>query len=182
MLLGDKESSESNSVVFFFFLWEWLFFQGCHFDPKDIEIYLNALIKFVVLATTASETLFVKLTCIYISIFSETIITLLIDTPDLNKDQLADAQAMFSGLVETYVEGRDHPTDKVKGLKALAEFAAKIYKAYIKHADVGSLIIILNCQTIESLEHLWSDYLFGHLDKVAERYLVTLIKWQSGTL
>ena len=80
---------------------------------------------------------------------------------------------MFSGLVETYVEVRDHPTDKVKGLKALAEFTAKIYKAYVKHADVGSLIIILNCQTIESLEHLWSDYLSCHLDKVAERYLVT---------
>ena len=42
-----------------------------------------------------------------------------------------------------------------------------------KYAVVGSLVIVLNCQRIESLEHLWNDFLSGHLDKVAERYLVT---------
>ena len=36
----------------------------------------------------------------------------------------------------------------------------------------GSIVIILECPTLESLEHLWSDYCSGHLDKVAERYLV----------
>ena len=46
-------------------------------------------------------------------------------------------------------------------------------RVFFKHADVGSLIIILNCHTIESLEHLWNDCLAGHLDKVAERYLVS---------
>ena len=44
---------------------------------------------------------------------------------------------------------------------------------FFKRADVGSLIIILNYQTIDSLQHLWSDYLSCHLDKAAERYLVT---------
>ena len=37
----------------------------------------------------------------------------------------------------------------------------------------GSLEIIVHCPTLESLEHLWSDYLSGHLSEVAERYLVT---------
>ena len=37
----------------------------------------------------------------------------------------------------------------------------------------GSLEIIVRCPTLESLEHLWSDYLSGHLSEVAERYLVT---------
>ena len=37
----------------------------------------------------------------------------------------------------------------------------------------GSLEIIVHCATLESLEHLWSDYLSGHLSEVAERYLVT---------
>ena len=38
---------------------------------------------------------------------------------------------------------------------------------------VGSLEIIVECPTLRSLEHLWNDYLSGHLNKVAERYLVT---------
>ena len=37
----------------------------------------------------------------------------------------------------------------------------------------GSLEIIVHCPTLESLEHLWRDYLSGHLSEVAERYLVT---------
>ena len=37
----------------------------------------------------------------------------------------------------------------------------------------GSLEIIVHCPTLESLEHLWSDYLSGHLSEVAKRYLVT---------
>ena len=56
---------------------------------------------------------------------------------------------------------------------ALNKFMTENYKLLLKYAAVGSLIIVLNCQRIESLEDLWNDYLSGHLDKVAERYLVT---------
>ena len=80
---------------------------------------------------------------------------------------------MLSMLVKTYVEVCDHPTDKLKGVGALTTFITENYKVFFKRAVVGSLIIILNCQTIGSLEHLWNDFLSGHLDKVAERYLVT---------
>ena len=31
----------------------------------------------------------------------------------------------------------------------------------------------MECTTLESLKHLWSDYLSSHLDEVAEQYLVT---------
>ncbi|XP_015778948.1 PREDICTED: serine/threonine-protein phosphatase 6 regulatory ankyrin repeat subunit A-like [Acropora digitifera] len=54
-----------------------------------------------------------------------------------------------------------------------AKFITKNYGLLIKDIAVGSLIIVLNCQRKESLEHLWHDYLSGHLDKVAVRYLVT---------
>ena len=56
---------------------------------------------------------------------------------------------------------------------ALNKFMTENYKLLLKYAAVGSLIIVLNCQRIESLEDLWNDYLSGHLDKVAERYLIT---------
>ena len=38
---------------------------------------------------------------------------------------------------------------------------------------VVSVIIILDCPTLESLDRLWSDYISGHLDKNAKRHLVT---------
>ncbi|XP_044179055.1 uncharacterized protein LOC114951997 isoform X2 [Acropora millepora] len=109
----------------------------------------------------------------YLREFGETLIMLLISAPHLNEEQSKAVHNMLSVQVETYVEVHDHPTDKLKGLGALAKFITETYKVFIKHADVGSLIIILNCQTIESLELLWNDSLSGHLDKVAERYLVT---------
>ena len=37
----------------------------------------------------------------------------------------------------------------------------------------GSIVVSLRCPSLESLEHLWSDYHSGDLDKLAERYLVT---------
>ena len=37
---------------------------------------------------------------------------------------------------------------------------------------VVSVIIILDCPTLESLDRLWSDYISGHLDKNAKRHLV----------
>ena len=71
---------------------------------------------------------------------------------------------MLSMQVKTYVEVHDLPTDKLKGLGALGKFITETYKVCFN---------ILNCQTIESLELLWNDTLSGHLDKVAEQYLVT---------
>ena len=38
---------------------------------------------------------------------------------------------------------------------------------------VVSAIIILDCPTLESHDRLWSDYISGHLDKNAKRYLLT---------
>ena len=35
------------------------------------------------------------------------------------------------------------------------------------------MIITLDCPTLDSLEHLWNDYLAGHLDNLVERYLGT---------
>ena len=114
--------------------------------------------------------------------FSETLVTLFVSAPDLNEEQSKAVHTMLSMQVKTYVEVLDHPTDELKGVGALAKFITDTYKVFVKRADVGSLIIILNCKKIESLELLWNDTLSGHLDKVAERYLVTSEMKQSLNL
>ena len=118
--------------------------------------------------------MFVKLTFMYDFIFfSENLIKLLISPPDLNEEQLKAVHTMLSVQVKTYLEVHDHSTDKLKAVGALTKFITETYRLLFKDATVGSLIIVLNCQMIESLDHLWNDFLSGHLDKVAERYLVT---------
>lgn len=37
----------------------------------------------------------------------------------------------------------------------------------------GSLKITFRCPSLESLERLWTDFQLGHLNSIAERYLVT---------
>ena len=58
-------------------------------------------------------------------------------------------------------------------MKSFTEHLINVYWLHLVTVDVGSVIIILECLTLDSLEHLWRDYLAGDLDKVAERYLVT---------
>ena len=112
--------------------------------------------------------------CNFIYIISENLIKVFISATDLSKEQLkTKVHTMLSGQVKSYLEVHDHSKDKPKGVRALAKFITKNYGLLIKDIAVGSLVIVLNCQRIESLEHLWNDFLSGHLDKVAERYLVT---------
>ena len=106
--------------------------------------------------------------------FSENLIKLLISARDLKEEQSKEFHTILSDQVKTYLEVHDHSTDKLKEVGALIKFITKHYRLLFKYTGVGSLVIVLNCQRIESLEHLWNDFLSGHLDKVAERYLVTV--------
>ena len=55
----------------------------------------------------------------------------------------------------------------------MTESIIKTYGLLLENYKLSSLIIVFNCQSIESLVHLWSDYLSGHLDEMAEQFLVT---------
>ena len=80
---------------------------------------------------------------------------------------------MLASQVQTYAEFQDHSSDKQKGVGAMTEAIIQSYGLLLKNVHMGSLIIIFDCQSLKSLEHLWGDYLSGHLDKMAEQYLVT---------
>ena len=59
------------------------------------------------------------------------------------------------------------------GVSALIEHIQDAYNLALKSVGVGSLEITFQCPSLESLESLWSDYQSGHLNNIAERYLVT---------
>ena len=60
-----------------------------------------------------------------------------------------------------------------EGVSALIEHIQNTYNLALKSVGIGSLELTFQCTSLESLESLWSDYQCGHLNEVAERYLVT---------
>ena len=105
--------------------------------------------------------------------FSESVIEVLIDAKDLEREKKEAIEEMLTQIVQAYDECNDHSRDDVERLKSFTGKLIKTYKVLLVTVREGSIVVILECPTLESLEHLWTDYLSGDLDKVAERYLVT---------
>ena len=56
-------------------------------------------------------------------------------------------------------------------------------KALLVKVESGSLIITLECNSLEIVEGLWEDYCSGHLNEMAQKCLVTKdILQESGLL
>ena len=70
-----------------------------------------------------------------------------------------------------YIRFRNIST--AEGVSGLIEHIQETYNLALKSVGVGSLEITFQCPSLESLELLWNDYQSGHLNVVAERYLVT---------
>ena len=58
-------------------------------------------------------------------------------------------------------------------MSGLIEYIKKTHNVALESVGLGSLEITFRCTSLESLESLWSDYQSGHLNDIAERYLVT---------
>ena len=53
------------------------------------------------------------------------------------------------------------------------QYMEKVRKVIIVDAQSGSLILILECSSLQILDELWKDYSTGHLNEMAQEYLVT---------
>ena len=91
----------------------------------------------------------------------------------LPKEQEEKFCNCLAPLVETFLKDYDCSSNKQNGVRELIGFMTEAYKVSLKAVHMGSLEIIMDCPTLTSLENLWKDYLSGHLNKMAERYLVT---------
>ncbi|XP_068719448.1 uncharacterized protein [Montipora capricornis] len=105
--------------------------------------------------------------------FGDNFIKLLIRGSNLTEEQQEKVYNLLALQVQTFVKFRDYSSKKRKGVRALTKFITAVYKVSLRAVNMGSLEIIVDCPTLRSLEHLWNDYLSGHLNKVAESYLVT---------
>ncbi|CAH3188636.1 unnamed protein product, partial [Porites lobata] len=60
-----------------------------------------------------------------------------------------------------------------EGVSGLIEYIKKTHNVALESVGLGSLEVKFRCTSLESLESLWNDYQSGHLNHIAERYLVT---------
>ena len=90
---------------------------------------------------------------------------------DLSDEQEKIIHETLTRQIQVYTKYRRVSTPD--GVSALIEHIQDAYNLALKSVGVGSLEITFQCTSLESLECLWSDYLSGHLNDIAERYLVT---------
>ena len=107
-------------------------------------------------------------------LFSESFVRLFIWGKNLEKKKKEAMEKILTQVVETYMECNKLSQGNLKeDLKSFTDHIDNVYGVNLVTVGKGSVIIILDCPTVDSLEHLWNDYLAGHLDNLAERYLVT---------
>ena len=99
---------------------------------------------------------------------------MLISTKYLEEEKREVIEEILTKEVQNYLRFHDHSgDDRALAMRSFTDHLINVYYVHLVTIDMGSVVIILDCPTLDSLEHLWRDYLAGHLDKVAERYLVT---------
>ena len=81
------------------------------------------------------------------------------------KEKEEAMKEMLTQEVHTYVKFNDHSRDEPH--QAITHFTVHLINVYkgLVNLGVNSVFIILDCATLGSLEHLWSDYLIDEMRK-----------------
>ena len=62
---------------------------------------------------------------------------------------------------------------KPEEFKEFIQYMKEVREVIIVGLRTGSLILILECSSLQILDELWEDYSTGHLCEMAQEYLVT---------
>ena len=65
------------------------------------------------------------------------------------------------------------PLSNREELNGFLQYMQEMRKVIVDDVKMGSLIITVRCTSLRILDELWKDYCTGHLQDVAQRYLVT---------
>ena len=105
--------------------------------------------------------------------FSVLLIKFKVKTSGLRGEQQKAVYELLINHATEYMKSRNYTTVKVPRVGAFLEYLELTYDVSCRTFNLGSLIISLDCKTLKGLDRLWSDYLSGHLNKVANKHLVT---------
>ena len=90
-------------------------------------------------------------------------------------------QQVLNNIANRYLQIA--PPSTWEELNGFLNYLQKVRETLIVSVEQGSLIITLECRSLQILEGLWKDYCSGHLNEMAQKYLVTNdILQESGLL
>ena len=81
------------------------------------------------------------------------------------------AQEVLARIADRFIQ-EIGPSDE-EGFYGFLQYMEKVRQTIVVDVKTGSLIITVWCTSLRILDDLWRDYCTGHLQEVAQRYLVT---------
>ena len=81
------------------------------------------------------------------------------------------SQEVLNLIADKFIQKID-PSDE-EGFNGFLQYMEKVRQTIVVDVKTGSLIITVRCTSLRILDELWKDYYTGHLQEVAQRYLVT---------
>ena len=82
----------------------------------------------------------------------------------------AGSQGVMNFIARKYFQTVD--TTKPEELNGFLRFLTDVRKVLVLDAQPGSLILTALCSSLKMLDALWYDYCIGHLNVMAQKYLV----------
>ena len=84
---------------------------------------------------------------------------------------IPSAQGVLNFIAFKYFQAVD--PSKPEELNGYLQYLKDVRQVLFVDAQTGSLIITVECNSLEILEGLWNDYISGHLNEMAQKFLVT---------
>ena len=84
---------------------------------------------------------------------------------------LSSTQEIMNNVAKRYLK-TENPSNREE-LDKFVAYMEKVRKVIVVDVKTGSLIFTLECGSLEILDDLWEEYNTGHLNEVAQLYLVT---------
>lgn len=89
----------------------------------------------------------------------------------LENGRIPSAQGVLNFIAFKYFQTVD--PSKPEELNGYLQYLKDVRQVLFVDAQTGSLIITVECNSLKILEGLWNDYSTGHLNEMAQKYLVT---------
>ena len=80
-------------------------------------------------------------------------------------------QEILSTISSKYLQKRDISTPE--DFNEFVQYIERVRRAVVVEVTDGSIIVMVECVSLEILEGLWEDYNSGHLNEIAQKFLVT---------
>ena len=88
-----------------------------------------------------------------------------------SEKSLSSTQEIMNNVAKRYLK-TENPSNREE-LDKFVAYMEKVRKVIVVDVKTGSLIFTLECGSVQILDELWEDYSTGHLNEVAQYYLVT---------